>query len=62
MEAVARQTGREPFITVAGLDLSRCRMYFSSDKARRALGYQPRAYQEGLRDALAWYREAGYLR
>jgi dihydroflavonol-4-reductase len=61
-EAVARRTGREPFITVDGLDLSRYRMYFSSDKARRVLGYQPRRYQEGLRDALAWFRAAGYLR
>jgi dihydroflavonol-4-reductase len=61
MEAMARMTGREPFITVDGLDMSRYRMYFSSDKARRVLGYQPRAYQDGLRDALAWFREAGYL-
>jgi dihydroflavonol-4-reductase len=61
MQAVARRTGREPFITVDGLDMSRYRMYFSSDKARRVLGYQPRAYQEGLRDALAWFRAAGYL-
>jgi dihydroflavonol-4-reductase len=62
MEAVARRTGREPFITVDGLDMSRYRMYFSSDKARLMLGYQPRAYQEGLQDALAWFRNAGYLR
>jgi dihydroflavonol-4-reductase len=61
MEAVARRTGREPFVTVAGLDMSRYRMYFSSDKAQRVLGYRPRPYQEGLRDALAWFREAGYL-
>ena len=61
MEAIARRTGREPFITVDGLDMSRYRMYFSSDKARRMLGYQPRAYQEGLQEALAWFRDAGYL-
>jgi dihydroflavonol-4-reductase len=61
VEAVARRTGREPFITVDGLNMSRHRMYFSSDKARRVLGYQPRAYQEGLQEALAWFREAGYL-
>ncbi|MDN0076227.1 NAD-dependent epimerase/dehydratase family protein [Crenobacter sp. SG2303] len=61
-EAIARLTRREPFITVDGLDMSRYRMFFSSEKAHRMLGYQPRAYQEGLRDALAWFREAGYLR
>jgi dihydroflavonol-4-reductase len=61
VEAVARRTGREPFITVDGLDMSRYRMYFSSDKARLVLGYQPRPYQQGLEDALAWFRDAGYL-
>jgi dihydroflavonol-4-reductase len=62
MEAVARRTGREPFITVDALDMSRCRMYFSSDKARRVLGYRARPYQEALREAVAWFRDAGYLR
>jgi dihydroflavonol-4-reductase len=60
-ETVARRTGREPFITVDGLDMSRYRMYFSSDKARLVLGYRPRPYQQGLEDALAWFRDAGYL-
>jgi dihydroflavonol-4-reductase len=60
-EAVARLTGKEPFLTVDGLAMSRYRMFFSSDKARRELGYQPRPYQQGLRDALDWFREAGYL-
>lgn len=60
-EVAARFTGREPFITVDGLHMSRYQMFFSSEKAQRELGYQPRPYQEGLRDALAWFREAGYL-
>ena len=60
-EAVARVTRKEPFITVDGLTMSKYRMFFSCDKARRELGYQPRPYLEGLRDALAWFREAGYL-
>jgi dihydroflavonol-4-reductase len=41
--------------------MSRYRMYFSSAKARCELGYQPRDYQEALRDALDWFRLAGYL-
>lgn len=60
-EAVARVTGREPFITVDGLDMSRYKMYFSSGKARQELGYQPRAYRAGLQDALAWFKAEGYL-
>ncbi|CAG2158058.1 hopanoid-associated sugar epimerase [Cupriavidus numazuensis] len=61
-EAVARVTRKEPFITVDGLNMSKYRMFFRSDKARRELGYQPRPYIEGLRDALDWFRNAGYLR
>ncbi len=61
-EAVARVTRKEPFITVDGLNMSKYRMFFSSARARRELGYAPRPYIEGLRDALDWFREAGYLR
>ncbi|WP_011301011.1 hopanoid-associated sugar epimerase [Cupriavidus necator] len=61
-EAVARITRKEPFVTVDGLHMSKYRMFFRSDKARQELGYQPRPYIDGLRDALDWFREAGYLR
>jgi dihydroflavonol-4-reductase len=60
-EAVARITGREPLLTVDGLRMSRYRMFFTSDKARRELGYHSRPYQDGVRDALDWFRTAGYL-
>jgi dihydroflavonol-4-reductase len=60
-EAVARLTGREPLLTVDGLRMSRYRMFFTSAKAERELGYRSRPYQEGVADALAWFREAGYL-
>lgn len=60
-EAVARFTKREPFVTVDGLRMSKNKMYFSSAKAERDLGYRARPYREGLKDALDWFREAGYL-
>ncbi|WP_042879828.1 hopanoid-associated sugar epimerase [Cupriavidus necator] len=60
-EAAARLTGKEPFITVDGLNMSKYRMFFTSDKARRELGYAPRPYRDGLRDALEWFRAQGYL-
>ena len=41
-EVVARFTGREPFITVDGLKMARYRMFFSSAKAERELGYRAR--------------------
>lgn len=61
-EAKARLTHREPFLTRDGLRMSKQRMFFSSAKAQRDLGYCARPYQEGLADALAWFGHHGYLR
>jgi nucleoside-diphosphate-sugar epimerase len=41
--------------------MSRYRMFFSSEKARRELGYRARPYTRGLEDALAWFGAKGYL-
>lgn len=60
-EAVARITGREPFLTTDGLKMSCNRMHFSSAKAQRELGYAPRAHQHGLQAALDWFAREGYL-
>jgi dihydroflavonol-4-reductase len=60
-EAVARRTGKEPLLTVDALNMSRYRMFFTSAKAERELGYHARPCQEGVADALAWFRSAGYL-
>ncbi len=61
-EAVARLTGKEPFLTMDALRMSRYRMFFSSEKAKRELGYTARPYMEGLKDALGWFRDHGYLK
>ncbi|AOJ03840.1 NAD-dependent dehydratase [Burkholderia mayonis] len=61
-EAVAKVTKREPFVTVDALRMSKNKMYFTSTKAERELGYRARPYREGIRDALDWFRQAGYLR
>ena len=60
-ETLAMLTGREPLLTLEGLRLSRQRMFFSSAKAERDLGFRARPCVEGLRDAVLWFREAGYL-
>jgi dihydroflavonol-4-reductase len=60
-QGVAKFTGKEPFVTVDGLKMSRYRMFFSSAKAQAQLGYTARPYAEGLRDAVEWFRVAGYL-
>jgi len=61
-ELIAAITGREPLLTRDGLRMSRHRMYFTSAKAERELGYRARPYVDGLRDAIAWFRSGGYLR
>jgi dihydroflavonol-4-reductase len=61
-EMVARGTGREPFVTLDGLRMSKNRMFFTAAKAERELGYTARPYPEAIRDAIAWFQRAGYLR
>jgi len=61
-EAFARLfKGRDPFVTVDGLKLARKRMFFSSAKAEKALGYSARPVDEALKDAIAWFKAAGVL-
>ena len=55
-------TGREPMLTLDGLRMAGHRMYFSSAKAEPVLGYRARPWQEGVADAVAWFREQGMLR
>jgi dihydroflavonol-4-reductase len=59
-EGWGRLTGKEPFVTRDGLRMARKKMYFSSAKARAELGYAPRPVRQGLADAIAWFRQAGY--
>ncbi|SME93301.1 dihydroflavonol-4-reductase [Tistlia consotensis] len=60
-EGWAKRSGREPFATVDGLRMARKKMWFSSAKAEDALGYRHRPGAEAIRDAVAWFRERGYL-
>ncbi|MGH6829203.1 MAG: hopanoid-associated sugar epimerase [Rhizomicrobium sp.] len=60
-EKLARWTGKEPLLTTDALRMSRYRMYFSSAKSRRELGYGARPYQDGLKDAYAWFADHGYF-
>jgi dihydroflavonol-4-reductase len=59
---MARVTRHEPFLTIDGLRMSKHRMFFSSAKAERDLGYKARPYPEALKEALAWFRGNGQLR
>lgn len=59
-EAWGRATGREPMLTLDALRMAAKTMFFSSAKAKRELGYQPRPAEAGLADAIAWFRAHGY--
>jgi dihydroflavonol-4-reductase len=60
-EMMARITGREPFTTLDGVRMSRKKMYFSSAKAMRELGYAPRPAKDAIADAIVWFEANGYL-
>jgi dihydroflavonol-4-reductase len=61
-EAMARVTGKEPFLTADALRMSKHHMFFSSAKAKTELGFSARPYVRGIEDALNWFRAAGYIR
>jgi dihydroflavonol-4-reductase len=61
-EAYGRLTGKEPFLTADALRMAKYKMFFSSAKAERELGYNARPYIEALTDAANWFRQAGYFR
>ena len=54
-------TKKEPFITADMLRASVSNDVVSHDKAHRELGYTVRPLRESLIDAVAWYRERGWL-
>lgn len=61
-ELYARLTGKAPFTTLDGLRMARHHMFFSDAKARRELGYTSRSYRDAIADAVAWFKQAGYVR
>jgi dihydroflavonol-4-reductase len=60
-DAYTQLTGRATRITLEAVRMARKRMYFSSAKAQRELGYGWRPPQAAFAEALAWFREQQYL-
>lgn len=60
-EGVAKLTGRSGRVTLEGVRMSKKRMYFSSERAVRELGYRSRPPAEAFRDAVRWFEEQGLL-
>lgn len=60
-ELHARLTGHVPMLTRDALRMAKARMFFSSSRAERELGYAARPADIALADAIAWFRSEGKL-
>jgi dihydroflavonol-4-reductase len=58
-EAWAHLTDKPPLVTRDELRMAKKKMFFSSAKAERVLGYRARPAQEALADAVAYFRKMG---
>jgi dihydroflavonol-4-reductase len=62
VQGFARLTGStQPIMTVDGVRMAKKKMYFSSAKAEKELGYTHRPAVEALSDAVEWFRSHGYF-
>jgi dihydroflavonol-4-reductase len=61
-EGFARLSGRSGRITLEGVRMSRKKMFFSSAKAVRELGYRWRPPVQAFEDAIRWFRNNGMLK
>lgn len=58
-----RITGREALVNTVAVRYGYCKDYrFSSEKAKRELGYNPGPLEKAIEDAIAWFRQNGMLR
>jgi dihydroflavonol-4-reductase len=62
MEGLARLTGIPPMMTRDHIRMARHKMFYSSAKAMRELGYTPRPLRTAIEEAVAWFRANGMLR
>ncbi len=61
METIATRTGSPPLMSREMLQMARKKMFFSSAKAARELGYAARPAAAAVADALAWFGAEGML-
>jgi dihydroflavonol-4-reductase len=61
-EGWSRLSGNETRLTVDSLKMARKRMFFSSDKAVRELGFASRSAEQALTEAVQWFGENGYFK
>ncbi len=61
-ETLSRFTGKPPKAPLAGVRMAKYKMYFNPAKAIRELGLPQTPPRQALADAVAWFREHGYVR
>lgn len=54
-------SGSMPMATVTGVRLTRRNMFFDPSASLAELGLKPRPSRESARDAVAWYRQQGWI-
>lgn len=60
-EALARLTGKPPKAPLGGVRMAKYKMFFSPAKAIRELGLPQTPPRQALADAVAWFRQNGYV-
>ncbi len=61
LEAVSKITGKEPLATVDGVKMAKKKMFFSSKRAEKELGYTFRPAKEAIKDAVRWFKQRGLI-
>jgi dihydroflavonol-4-reductase len=57
----ARVTGKPPMAPIDAVRMAKKKMWVSSDKAKRELGYAPGPVDAALKRAVEWFRANGYV-
>ena len=57
----ANLTGEEPRVPLDAVKMARKKVFVSSDKAKRELGFEPGAVEGALKRAVDWFRANGYV-
>ena len=60
--AIATLRGTVPLAPLDAIKMAKHYMWFSSEKAKKCLGFSPRPARQALKDAADWYRANGYAR
>jgi dihydroflavonol-4-reductase len=60
--AIATMRGTVPLAPLDAVKMAKHYMWFSSEKAKKELGFSPRAAKIALKDAADWYKANGYAR